>query len=51
MGPLRLSLSRPQVGNAARKIDIQLVDVKVNVPAPKDVWTSTERLFLQSGDR
>ncbi len=51
VGPLRLSLSRPQFGNAARKIDIQLLDVRVNVPTPKDVWTATERLFLQSGDR
>ena len=51
VGPLRLSLSRPQIGAGPRQTPIQLLDVKVNVPAPKDVWTSTERLFLQSGDR
>jgi len=48
VGPLRLSLSRRQLGTPRRKLDIELQDVKVNVPAPKDVWTSTEKLFLKS---
>lgn len=50
VGPLRLSLSRPEVGEARRPKDIELGDVQVNVKVPNDVWTATERLFLNGDD-
>ncbi len=50
IGPLRLSLSRPQVGEARRRKDIELGDVQVNVKVPNGAWTATERLFLKDDE-
>lgn len=50
VGPLRLSLSRPQVGEARRPVNIELGDVQVNVKVPDRVWAATDRLFLKDDE-
>jgi hypothetical protein len=46
VGPLTLALSHPPVDPSARNArEIELSDVAVNVEAPKDVWTTWEKIL------